>query len=343
MAFSRSLVLFLTVSTQAAFGQEPAKTLPSLPAAPQQWLNSPPLTTEILKDKAVVFWYFEETCPTCEAKWPELLETAKKHEGEPVLFVAVCSGTSRPTVEQYLRRNKIDWPVLVDTDRSFEKASDVREISLQNIHQIKVLSGDGTFAEHGNFEIGEAADKVAPTGKWKIDPKEIPVALRPTWQQIEFGNFAPAAAVLKRNLASPKEDIKAGAEKLQGAVDAELQAAMTQASEAKSSGDTWKAYKTLMELPTRFKGYTLPATVGTDLKELKGSEGVKKELNADKALHVLKQKVSGGKFSPKSVQGQMEKFLEQYPDTEAAAEVQEALSRLQTAAPGTGPTPPTNQ
>jgi len=347
MKVACTAVLVLGLATQFAFGQEspePKDTLPPLPVNPQQWVNSPPLTTQILRDKAVVFWYFEETCPNCEKKWPELLETAKKYAEQPVLFVGVNSGTPRPAVEQYLRRNKVTWPVLLDSDRSFEKASGVGEISLQNIHQLRVLGGDGKFQQVGGFEIDKAADSGVATAKWHVDPKEIPEALKGTWQQVEFGNYTAASQVLKKNLASQKADIKEGAEKLQALVTSEIQALIDEAAAAKSAGETWKAYKLLTEASVRFRGYTLPATVAADLKELKTDENVKKELTADKALDTLKQKVGGGKFPPKSVKAQMEKFLEQYSGTEAAEEVKGAIARFEGGAgpmePGAAATPP---
>lgn len=312
----------------------PGNKLPPLPAAPQQWINSTPLTPEILKDKAVVFWYFEETCPSCEKKWPGLLEIAQKYEGQPVLFVAVNSGSPRQQIEQYARRNKINWPILLDPDRSFESQSGVGEISLQNIYQVRGLSGDGEFTPSRGGEIAEVAEAIASSGKWHVDPKEIPAALQPAWQAVEFGNFSAAAQMLKKNAASPKEDIKEAVAKLQGVVDAEIEGGLKRAAEAKESGKTWVAYKELGTLQTRFKGYTLPASVAADIKDLKNDEQIKKELNAAKAFDTLKQKVSGGKFPPKSVRAQMEKFLEQYPGTEAAEEVTAALARFDSAAGG---------
>jgi thiol-disulfide isomerase/thioredoxin len=337
-----AFALLLLFGLGRVFGQEgppgerkTPETLPDLPASPAQWINSSPIPAEILKEKAVVFWFFEETCPRCEGKWPEMLTAAQKFNGKPVLFVAVNSGTPRPQIEQYVRRNKITWPILLDPDRSFEKASGVNEISLQNIYQSRLLKGDGSFSG-GSFDIAEVADDGLATAKWRIDPAEIPEELQPTWQQVEFGNFPAAAQSLKKNMASGKEEIKAGAEKLQAAVDAELQGTIKAAADAKSAGETWKAYKSLSEVNQRFKGYAIPADVATEVKALKGDELVKKELAAAKAFDTLKQKVTSGKFPPKSIRGQMEKFLEQHPGTEAAESVTEALAKFDSAV-GSGP------
>lgn len=316
--------------------EPPGNKLPPLPGSPQQWINSHPMTAEILKDKAVVFVYFEETSPEVEKRWPELLDLSRKHEGKPMLFIAVNSGTPRQQVELYSRRYKITWPILVDSDRSFEERSGIGEINTQNRLQVRGLSGDGEFTPSRGGEIKEVAEAIADSGQWQVDPTEIPAALQASWKAIEFGNFSAAAQALKKNAKSPKEEIKTAAGKLQEVVDTRIQADVERAATAREAGESWKAYKLLTDLQARFRGFTLPASVAADLKELRDDDQVKKELTAGKAFDTLKQKVSGGKFPPKSVRAQMEKFLEQYPGTEAAAEVSAAVARIDGATGGAG-------
>ena len=79
----------------AATGQaaDDAFRLPDQPAA---WVNSPPISLSALKGKAAVLWFYEEQCPNCKKKWPALLAAAKQYEGQPIVFIAVNSGNSRP-------------------------------------------------------------------------------------------------------------------------------------------------------------------------------------------------------------------------------------------------------
>ena len=95
------LGLILVVLASASLGLTPAAAQQSagdesseqlLPANPAMWLNSPPLTAETLKGKGVVLWFYEEQCPSCRKKWPDMYAVAKKFEGEPVVFIAVNSG-----------------------------------------------------------------------------------------------------------------------------------------------------------------------------------------------------------------------------------------------------------
>src|SRR5439155_15687378 len=85
-----------------------------LPADPTQWVNSGPVSLDLLKGKAAVLWFYEESCPTCREKWPPLLAMAKKYEGQPVMFIGVNSGNPRPVVEQYARGVGCNWPIIVD-------------------------------------------------------------------------------------------------------------------------------------------------------------------------------------------------------------------------------------
>jgi Thioredoxin-like len=171
-----------------------------LPTDPGRWINSPPLTKEMLAGKATVFYFVEETCPNCAKNWPGILEATTKFEGQPVLFVAVNSGTSRPEFEGYLRKNRVAWPAISDWDRTFEKQFGF-EISLENIGQVQVLMPDGNF-QGGDFrDIGASATDAAKSAKWKIDPTDIPQTLRPAWLAIEFGSFTDAARPITRGLA----------------------------------------------------------------------------------------------------------------------------------------------
>jgi len=84
-----------------------ADTTELLPRDPTAWLNSPPLSVDALKGKGVVLWFFEEQCPRCRAKWPGMYELAKRFEGQPVVFIAVNSGTSPIEVAQYAREVRL--------------------------------------------------------------------------------------------------------------------------------------------------------------------------------------------------------------------------------------------
>ena len=113
-------------------------------------VNSEPITAESLRGKAVFLYFFEESCPSCRTHWPSIMEKARTYEQEPILFVAVNSGSSKQDVEAYARSVNLTWPIIVDQDRSFENKADIVEVSLQNIMQVAYLTPDGDL-HHGSW------------------------------------------------------------------------------------------------------------------------------------------------------------------------------------------------
>lgn len=62
--FQRSgpvVVVLLALISQSASAQQAKRTADVLPTDAEHWLNSPPITAEMLKGKAAVLWFYEET------------------------------------------------------------------------------------------------------------------------------------------------------------------------------------------------------------------------------------------------------------------------------------------
>lgn len=313
-------IVGMAVGISPAGAQEIGDAKFTFPASPAAWINSPPLTTEMLAGKGAFLWYFEEGCPSCRARWPAMFEAAKKFEGQPIVFIAVNSGNSRAEIQQYAREVGLMWPVIVDPDRSFEKLSNVNEISLQNIYQSRLLMADGTLVG-GSFDLAESAPRALAGAKWRVDPKEVPDSLKGAWQQIEFGSFLNSAAQLKKSSNSTKPDEKAAAEKLLAAVQTELDKDLAEAQTKYDAGDKWQAYKAYNRLAARFKGYELPSDVPTRVKELATDETVRLELAASKLLEsALRQ---GG---PAGLQT-LKRLTKQYPETESGRAAQGILDK----------------
>ena len=55
-----------------------------LPSGFNDWLNSPPLSMAKIRGKVVVLWFFEEGCPRCRAKWPELYEIERRFQSHNI-------------------------------------------------------------------------------------------------------------------------------------------------------------------------------------------------------------------------------------------------------------------
>jgi peroxiredoxin len=300
-----------------------------LPDQPAAWVNAGPISLSALKGKAAVLWFYEEQCPNCRNKWPGLYETAKSFEGKPIVFIAVNSGNPRGEVEQYAREVSLRWPVIVDTARQFEKQCGVNEVSLQNIFALGMILPDGTFA-HGNpGDVSGAAEKALSGASWKVDPAEVPAALRPAWQAVEFGNPAAGASPIKRNLNSPKPELKAAATKLHEAVQTEIQADVASATEALAADRKWAAYEILRGVKVRFVGYELPAEVVDKLKELAADDEIKREIVAAKTLEAAqKQILARNPAALRNAALRLRRLVADYPGTDAAAQAEALLAKL---------------
>lgn len=318
--------------TGVAFGQGEWKPDGEfkLPADPTMWVNSGPITSEALKGKAAFLWFFEEQCPRCREKWPSLMELAKRYEGKPIVFIAVNSGNGRPAVEQYMRGVGCSWPTIVDATRQLETRAGVGEISLQNVHQVCVITADGQLRLGSWNEPATSIDQVLAGAKWLVPPEEVPPALKPAWLNIEFNQFAAAGPMVKKAFASNKDEIKQGAAKLNDAVQTKIAADVTAAEEALSAGGKWKAYKTYYQITTQYAGFAMPDGVAEKMKELSTDEEVARQIAATKALDTAKRLLrSTSSGTRRSAAVRLKKLIGDHPGTEAADEAAELIKQLE--------------
>lgn len=320
---------FFLSSTSNGSAQDAAdkKSTPKLPSNPAAWINSQPLTTDMLTGKAAVLFFFEETSQPLADSWQRLSFQAQKFDGTPVIFIGVNSGTPRPQLEAYLRKNNVKWPVICDSDRSFENQFGFM-VSPENVKQARLLMPDGKFknADADNLE-GSAVD-AAREAKWKVElePKDVPPVLMQAWMAIEFGRYPEAAQTLKKNL-NGKGEIKEVATKLNQFVLDDLAGQVEAAKKSLEEGKKWDAFKRFSVIPTKFKGFAVPTEVNANLKELNSDEAIKEEQGAMRQLDLAVQAASRSPSARKGALKQLEKLIKDHPDTEAAAEAQKLIEQ----------------
>ncbi len=317
-------------SVAAASAAESAAGTPEFPQEPENWINSGPISVGSLKGKAAFLWFFEEGCPTCKAKWPGLLATAAKFEGQPVLFIGVNSGSSREEVAEYAQDVGCSWPIIVDSTRLYEKQVLDHEISLSNIMQARVIRADGGL-EHGDWSNVEKTIQSALKGaKWKVDPVGVPDSLRPAWQSIEFGDYPAAASPVKKALLSKKPDIKSAAEKLKAVVQSDIDIELASAKKALAADQKWQAYQTYQALAQDFAGYDLPPDAAEAKKKLAADPAIKQEILAGQSLDKAKKIMASGKpNSHKKVVILLEKLVKDQTDTTAGKEAKTLLQQFE--------------
>lgn len=303
--------------------------LTALPESANQWMNSAPLSLDALEGKGLVLYYFEEQCPSCEKRWPQLLSIAEQHSDEPVVFVAVNSGNTSSQIAGYLKRNKIDWPVIVDPDRSFEQSSLGKTISLQNIYQTCVLTAKGEWHGADSNDLGTAARAAAEGGEWIVDPAGMPEGLRQAWQEIEIGNYPKAARAIMRagreGDAATKQAAKQLFEVVKKAMDDDISSIAMQLK----AGQNWPAYQSLELFIEQYDGYPMNPAIAEKHKEVGEMEEVKNQYKAAKKLAAAIR--TGSKNRPDAIEKgtkMLEKLIADFPNTEAAEEAQELLDKL---------------
>lgn len=321
------LLLFVLQSTLLAQKIENTST-PKLPSDPTAWINSAPISNEALKGKAAVLFYFEETCGRCRSEWPERLKEAKSFEGKPVLFIAVNSGTPRDQLEKYLSDVGCDWPTICDPTRSLEKISGVGEITLQNIYQAKIITAEGDFRFGNPTKLKETAETALEGAAWRIDPSDIPAALKPAWSCLEFDNCALAAGPIKKALASKKPELKEAAEKLNASVQSKIEKLLTQAKEAEETGEKWTAYKAYEEITKNYSGYEVKTDIAKAKKSLSTDEAVQKQLAALKKLKAIQKSITTPS-GQRTAKMRLQKLIADEPGSDAALEAQAMLEQAE--------------
>lgn len=290
-------------------------------AAPQftgTWVNGGPYKSEALKGKVTVLYFYEEGCPSCRAKWPSLIEASNQFKDEPVVFIAVNSGNDPKAVEGYLKSVNCDWTALADVDRSFEKASNVPTVSLQNIWQARIITPSGALVQANPGDLAASVKEHLPKAAWKVDPKIVPESMKPAWKAMEFGDYAMASAVVKRTIQSKDEKTKAAAEAMDKAITADLESLLTAAAAAEKNGDKWLAYKNFDQAATSFKGHPKATEAATAAKKLAADKDLKDEIKAWAVLERAKTMLaSRNRQEQRSGQSMIESVAKQYPDTEA--------------------------
>ena len=299
-----------------------------LPEDPAAWVNSGPISMQTLASKGAVLWFYEEDCPRCRGKWPEMFALAKQYEGKPLVFIAVNSGNSRAEVEQYAGDVGLRWPTLVDQAREFEKQCGIGEISLQNIYQAGIITADGQFRRASASNLAGAADSALAGAKWHVDPAGIPAALQAAWLAIEFGNPAGGAAAVKKGLTANKADIKDAATRLHAAVQEQIKSLVDAAKQADSEGNKWAAYRQYQTAIDVYGSYDLPAELRAAQRQLGEDEAVKKQILAQKALELAAKSLrSPAASTRRGALIKLKKLVEDFPSTDAAAEAQKLIAQ----------------
>ncbi len=244
-------------------------------------------------------------------------QTRKEFENEPVVFIGINSGNPKAQVQSYLTSVKSEWPVYVDTDRSFEKHFGF-EISLQNIFQARIVDGSGKMEQANPRDLAGSVKGKLSTAKWKIEPAEIPEPLKKAWRALEFGQFTVAAPLIKQALSASDAKVKEAAKKLETVVIDEIKKDLADAKAKADAGEKWEAYKLNSFVADNFKDFADAKPAQAEIAKLKSDAKVAREIQAKNMMTKVAELLASQKKAEQQ-QGQMgiQALIAQYADTEA--------------------------
>lgn len=252
-------------------------------------------------------------------------------EDKPVAFVAVNSGNPRAKVASYARAAKVPWPIIVDTNRDFEKACGLKkQISLKNISQAILLRADGSQVRVSMEDMAKRIEKELENAKWSLNPDDVPSELKKAWRAAEFCQYDVAAKEIKRGLKSKDTEIKDAAARLEVDVLAKLKDKSNEAFALARKGDHWSAYQSVSRLCREFGDFELPKRLLSAKKKLEKMPEVKAELAAAKKLALaMRLANAGNKRKSAAAKKQLTAIVDDFPETEAGERAQSILSRFE--------------
>ena len=261
--------------------------------------------------------------------WPSLAALAEKHEDDPIVFVAVSSGTQKEEMKGYIKTANVTWPLIHDVDRSFESACDVDKISLQNIHQVRFVTGGGEILTGNWQKLDWTVDYALKDAKWRIDPADIPETLKAAWRAVESRKYGGAAPAILSALKAKDAETQAAAKLLYDATMKDMRKRGSEAWALGKSGSKWTAYMALDAFCTDFDGFPIPKKVVSARDKLAENPRILDEAKARKLLSAAQGMAATD--DPKKVataRKRLQSLLKRYPDSEAATDANELLENL---------------
>jgi len=301
-----------------------------LPTDPAQWLNTKvPLTNGAIGNKGLVFVFFDEAIRRKYPRiWPAWLKAAEKFKGKPVLFIAVVSGEERSAVQATIQSYSIPWPTIADTDRTFERHCNLSGIDVVYPYAFRVVDGNGEFAtQRGVYELTAVGKRASLGAKWRVNPKGLPKNLKTAWKHIEYGRFKEAAADVSKAANSKKSTTRRAGEKLDKPIAEHINKLINDARRNERDGEKFAAYRIFSGLVEDFKRYHLDERVAKSAKRLAKDPDLVEEIEAWKE-YLAAKKLTARSSGRRRAIIKLEKVIDAYPDSAAAAEAETLIGKL---------------
>jgi thiol-disulfide isomerase/thioredoxin len=276
-----AFVIFLNFSTAALAKPGDVNTL-AADFPPGPFTDGHSYSLEDYRGKIVVVFFFEPTCPTCRAKWPEYNALVKTYKDKPVQFLAVASNITAESAKTYQQQTPMEMPAYPDSLGLMQKRYS-QQISLQNIHQTRVVGPTGKILAYDMSK--ETLDKIIKDAKpeWKFKGEKYDDKLQPALDAFEAGRYAAGMKLLAPLRKSTNKALAESAQKLFDEVKKEGDAWKDEADKV-AENDPVHAYDLYTKITAVFPGDDLAKSVAEPLKQLAAKKAVVAELTARKAF-----------------------------------------------------------
>jgi hypothetical protein len=310
------------------------------PLFPATWLNGPRLSVEGLAGKVVILWFINPAHERARQEWATVLESVQTYKDKPVVFIAVNSGNDSMLMAKTIIEWKINWPVIIDQNRIYEKDTDVTVIGGDNFVQVMVITPKGDMVQGDWTDVDSTIHKYIDSARWKVDIDKVPPAMRPTWSLVEHGLYPPALSGVRRFISSTDTKVKVAAIMLDAAIKDDIDRRYIEAkfrSQSKKPKVRWEAYKYLSRYAAEFNQFPQGDKARTYLKILAKEEHIKRQLYAAGTLAQAKLALYGTdggsapKLSPaksRQIESSLWVLVKQYEYTEGGKKAAGILAKL---------------
>lgn len=303
------------------------------PAAPELsgtgWVNSGDLDLERFRGKAVVLYFFEETCHNCRGAVPARNDLRRKYAGKPAVFIAVNSGNPKSAVEEYAKSTGFEWPILVDEDRETEERYG-RKISLSNVYWFFVVAPDGTCQEFG-ADLGRTEahlQALLPGARGLFDGLTVPPELRPATRRLEAGQLGEPVREIFRVLEKDDSGLGEAARRLYSRVALLGEARLKRARDRKAAGDKPGAYDVFAGVERDFPGTPMAREAQREVRLLFQEREVREELHVRGLLDQARAALSRGKAWKAQARTILEGLIRSNPQAPSSSTARRLLKRL---------------
>ncbi|MCP3919593.1 MAG: hypothetical protein GY711_29000 [bacterium] len=247
---------------------------------------------------------------------PSSIKLAREYGDDLGLLFVECQGATQDKQEAFAWKQKwMGTQAMWTTERPFNTGS-------KGLPNFALLSSEGEVLMMGNplsmhKKIEEAIE--AEIAKARKAPSDSPKSLKSAWKAFGKGDFGKAVTAARKIAGKGGDDVEAANAAI-ATIEARAATKLDQVDRMIETGFVLEAKGAMKGLVKSMSGLEA-AERAASIAERLGSDQLKKEMDAAKALTKLEKALNEDGFEPKIVK-QLEKFAGKHSGTKAASRAQ---------------------